>query len=161
AQHHAAMPVAEIPAFMEALRAQQGTAARALEFAILCSARSAEIFGCAWAEVEGDLWTIPASRMKSGRRHEVPLSRRALEIVEQMRAQGRGDFVSPGGDGQKPLGQTGLRHVLKQLGRRDLTVHGFRSCFRDWSGDYTRFPREVAEAALAHVIGDKAEQAYR
>jgi integrase len=161
AQHHAAMPVAELPAFMAELRVQQGTAARALEFAILTAARSAEIFGARWNEIQDDVWTVPAERMKSERKHEVPLSNRALAIIEQMRAQRSGDLVFPGRDGPKPLGQTGLRHVLKQLGRRDLTVHGFRSCFRDWSGDYTRFPREVAEAALAHVIGDKSEQAYR
>jgi integrase len=160
-QHHAAMAVAEIPAFMEALRGQQSTAARALEFAILCSARSAEIFGCAWSEVEGELWTIPGSRMKSGRKHKVPLPRRAVAIIEQMRAQRQGELVFPGRDGLKPLGQTGLRHVLKQLGRRDLTVHGFRSCFRDWCGDHTNFPREIAEAALAHAVGDKVEAAYR
>jgi integrase len=161
AQHHAAMPIAELPAFMATLRAQQGTAARALEFGILCAARSAEIFGCAWSEIEGDLWIIPPERMKSGRRHEVPLSKRALAIIEQMRAQRSGELVFPGRDGSKPLGQTALRHVLKQLGRRDLTVHGFRSCFRDWCGDHTNFAREVAEAALAHVVGDRVELAYR
>jgi integrase len=159
--HHAAMAVAEIPSFMEALRGQQTTAARALEFAILCAGRSGEIFGCRFAEIDGDVWTIPAERMKSGRTHEVPLSKRALAIVEQMRAQRSGDFVFPGRDGQKPLGQTGLRHVLKQLGRSDVTTHGFRSTFRDWCGDRTAFPREVAEAALGHAIGDKVEAAYR
>jgi integrase len=91
----------------------------------------------------------------------VPLSKRAIELVEQMRAQRSGDLVFPGRDGQKPLGQTGLRHVLKQLGRRHVTAHGFRSAFRDWAGDHTAFPREVAEAALAHVVGDKVEAAYR
>jgi integrase len=160
AQHHAAMPVAELPAFMSELRAQQGTAARALEFAILTAARSGEVFGARWGEVEGDVWVIPAERMKSGRKHEVPLSQRALAIIDEMAAQRQGELVFPGRDGLKPLGQTGLRHVLKQLGR-DVTAHGFRSAFRDWAGDHTHFPREVAEAALAHVIGDKAEQAYR
>jgi integrase len=161
AQHHAAMAVAEVPAFMAALRAQQGTAARALEFAILTAARSGEVFFADFSEIEGDIWIVPAERMKRGRAHEVPLSKRALEIIEQMRAQRSGDFVFSGRDGQKPLGQTGLRHVLKQLGRRDLTVHGFRSAFRDWAGDHTAFPREVAEAALGHAIGDKVEAAYR
>jgi integrase len=159
--HHAAMAVAEIPAFMQTLRGQQGTAARALEFAILCASRSGEVFGCLWSEIDGDVWTIPAERMKSGRKHEVPLSKRAIELAEQMRAQRSGDLVFPGRDGLKPLGQTGLRHVLKQLGRRDVTAHGFRSAFRDWAGDHTAFPREVAEAALAHVVGDKVEAAYR
>jgi integrase len=159
--HLAAMACAELAAFMAELRGQQGTAACALEFAILTAARSGEVFGARWSEIEGHVWTIPAERMKSGREHQVPLSKRAIEIVEQMRAQRSGDLVFPGRDGSKPLGQTGLRHVLKQLGRRDVTAHGFRSAFRDWAGDHTAFPREVAEAALAHVVGDKAEQAYR
>jgi len=161
AQHHAAMAVAEVPAFMQALRAQQGTAARALEFAILTAARSGEVFGARWDEIEGDVWTVPAERMKSARQHAVPLSKRALEILAQMRAQRSGDLMFPGRDGSKPLGATGLRHVLKQLGRSDGTVHGFRSAFRDWAGDHTAFPREVAEAALGHAIGDKVEAAYR
>src|SRR5262245_45969667 len=120
AQHHAAMAVAEIPAFMESLRTQQGTAARALEFAILTAARSGEVFGAHWDEIEGDVWIIPAGRMKSGRKHEVALSKRVLAIIEQMAAQHQGGLLFPGRDGLKPLGQTGLRHVLKQLGRRDL-----------------------------------------
>jgi len=161
AQHHAAMAVAEIPAFMEAVRGQQGTAARALEFAILTSARSNEVFGARFEEIDGDIWTIPAERMKSGREHKVPLSKCAVEILRQMRAQRSGDLVFPGRDGLKPLGQTGLRQVLKQLGRSDVTAHGFRSAFRDWCGDHTNFPREVAEAALAHAVGDKVEAAYR
>jgi integrase len=161
AQHHAAMAVAEIPAFMHALRAQHGTAARALEFGILCASRSGEVFDCRWSEIEGDIWVVPGSRMKSGREHKVPLTGPALAIIEQMRAQRQGDLVFPGRDGLKPLGQTALRHVLKQLGRRDVSVHGFRSTFRDWCGDYTNFPREVAEAALAHSVGDKVEAAYR
>jgi integrase len=161
AQHYAAMAVAEVPAFMQALRGQQSTAARALEFGILCANRSGEVFGCRWSEIEGDVWTIPAERMKSGRKHEVPLSRRALAIIEQMAALRQGELVFPCRDGQKPLGQTALRHVLKQLGRGDVTAHGFRSAFRDFAGDRTNFPREVAEAALAHAVGDKVEAAYR
>jgi integrase len=161
AQHHAAMPVAELPAFMAELRAQQGTAARALEFAILTAARSAEIFGAHFNEIEGDIWTVPAKRMKAGREHQVPLARRATEIIEQMRAQRQGGLVFPGRDGSKPLGQTALRQVLKRLGRSDVTAHGFRSVFRDWCGDHTIFAREVAEAALAHAVGDKVEAAYR
>jgi integrase len=161
AGHLAAMAIAEVPAFMADLRGQQGTAARALEFAILTAARSGEVFGTRFDEIEDDVWTLPAERMKSGRKHEVPLSKRALEIVKQMRAQRSGDLMFPGRDGGKPLGQTGLRHVLKQLGRSDGTVHGFRSAFRDWAGDCTNFAREVAEAALGHAIGDKVEAAYR
>src|SRR5262249_9612632 len=124
-------------------------------------ARTGETIGARWDEIEGDVWTVPAERMKSGRKHEVPLSKRALAIIEQMAAQRQGELVFPGRDGLKPLGQTGLRHVLKHVGRRDVTAHGFRSTFRDWAGDHTAFPREVAEAALAHSVGDKVEAAYR
>src|SRR5262249_35736101 len=161
AQHHAAIAVAEVPAFMQALRAKQGTAARALEFAILTAARSGEVFGARWDEIEGDIWTVPAGRVKSGREHKVPLSTRAVEVVDEMPAQRSGELMPPGRDGSKRLGQTGLRHVLKKLGRSDGTVHGFRSAFRDWAGDHTNFAREVAEAALGHAIGDKVEAAYR
>jgi integrase len=157
------MPFAELPAFMNALRGQQGTAARALEFAILTAARSGEVFDAVWNEFEGDLWTVPAERMKSGRSHAVPLSPRAIAILSEMRGlrQGEQPLTFPGRNGVKPLGAAAFRQVMARLGRDDVTAHGFRSAFRDWCGDRTNFPREVAEAALAHAVGDKAEQAYR
>src|SRR5262245_60338302 len=160
-QHHAAMPFAEAPTLMAKLRAEQGVAARALEFLILTAARSGEVFDAVWNEFDGDLWTVPAERMKSGRSHAVPLAPRALELLAEMRALRQGELVFPGRDGQRPLGPAAMRQVLVRLGHGDVTAHGFRSAFRDWAGDRTNFAREVAEAALAHVIGDKAEQAYR
>jgi integrase len=160
-KHLAAMEIPDVPEFMGRLRDEAGTAARALEFGIINAARTGEVFGARWDEIEGDVWIIPGSRMKSGREHKVPLSRRALEILEQMAAQRTCDLVFPGRDGSSPLGQTALRQVMKRLGRSDVAVHGFRSTFRDWCGDHTNFPREVAEAALAHVIGDRVEAAYR
>jgi len=150
-----------VPAFMNALRAEQGTAARALEFLILTAARSGEVFDAVWKEFEGNLWTVPAARMKAGRKHEVPLSPRALGILAEMRALAPSGLVFPGRDGAKPLGPAAFQQVLARIGRGDVTVHGFRSTFRDWCGDRTNFPREVAEAALAHAVGDKAEQSYR
>lgn len=159
AEHHAALPYAELPAFMVALREQEGVAARALEFAILTAARTGEIIGATWDEIEGDVWTIPRERMKASREHRVPLSARALAILAEMR--GKGDFLFPGGKPGKPLSNMALTMTLRRMDRGDITPHGFRSTFRDWCGDHTEFPREVAEAALAHAVGDKAEQAYR
>jgi integrase len=141
---------------MTRLREQEGIAARALEFAILTAARTGEIIGATWSEIEGDVWTVPKERMKGSREHRVPLSARAVTILQNMK--GKGDFLFPGG---KPLSNIALTMTLRRMGRGDLTTHGFRSTFRDWCGDHTEFPREVAEAALAHAVGDKAEQAYR
>jgi integrase len=145
------------------LRAHGTTAARALEFLIICAARSNETLGAVFGEIDfaDEVWVIPGSRMKSGREHRVPLSRRAIEILREQRAFGESGPVFRGRDGLKPLGPTSLRDSLRTLGHGNITVHGFRSAFRDWCGDCTAFPREVAEAALAHIVGDKAEQSYR
>lgn len=160
--HHAALPYEQVPSFMARLRGVETVAARALEFAILTAARSGEVYGarCAEVDVATALWTIPAHRMKSGRPHRVPLSPRAVEIVETMGKFRISDFVFPGQRYGKPLSHVSLSKVLDRLDV-DATPHGFRSAFRDWAGDMTDFPREVAEAALAHVVGDAAEQAYR
>lgn len=160
--HHAALPYADVPAFITSLRERDGTAALALEFAILTAARSGEVMGARWAEMDlvAKVWTIPGNRMKAGREHRVPLSARALEIVTALAEAKTGDFVFPGNKPDKPLSAMALEMVLRRM-KTDATVHGFRSSFRDWAGNETSFPREIAEQALAHVIGDKAEQAYR
>jgi integrase len=159
--HHAAMPYTEVPAFMERLRALETIAAKALEFCILTAARSGEVYGCRWSEIEGSIWKIPPHRMKAGREHRVPLSERALEIIEGLRATQTNEFVFLGQRAGKPLSHIAMSKVLDRLGAKVATVHGFRSAFRDWAGNETHFAREVAEAALAHVVGDSAEQAYR
>ncbi len=162
-EHHAALAYPEIGAFMAELRQQEGVAARALEFAILTAARTGEVIGARWDEfnlAEG-LWTVPAERMKGGREHRVPLADAALAIVGQMAAIRSGDFVFPGQRTGQPIGAMGLLYKLGQMGRRDVTVHGFRSSFRDWAAERTGFLSEVAEMALAHAVGDQVEAAYR
>jgi integrase len=160
-EHHAALPYREIGAFVEELRKQQGIGARALEFAILTAARSGEVRGAVWEEfdIEAGVWVIPAERMKARREHRVPLSARAVEIVQSM--QGLSTFVFPGARHDKPLSDMTLTAALRRMQRGDLTAHGFRSTFRDWCAEQTAYPSEVAEMALAHTVGDKVEAAYR
>jgi integrase len=154
--------VNEVPKFMVALRERDGIAARALEFAILTAARSGEVFGASWNEfdLEARVWTVPAARMKAGRVHRVPLSARAVEILRGMEQKRLSDLVFPGTKPGRPLSVMALEMVLRRM-KVDVTVHGFRSAFRDWAGERTHFPREVAEAALAHLVGDAVERAYR
>jgi integrase len=161
--HHAAMPYADVPAFLEALRQRYAIAGLALEFCILTAARTGEVLGARWEEIDmtGHVWTIPGARMKAGREHRVPLSGRALAILDIMAAARIGDFVFPGQKKGKPLSGMAMEMMLRRMKIENATVHGFRSSFRDWAGNETNFPRELAEQALAHVIGDKAEQAYR
>lgn len=161
--HHAAMDYEAIPKFFERLRERDATAALALEFAILTAARSGEALGARWSEIDFDkrLWGVPAERMKAGRAHRVPLSGRALAILEKLAEAKIGVFIFSGQKATKPLSSMALEMMLRRMGVQGATVHGFRSAFRDWAGNETDFPRELAEAALAHVIGDKAEQAYR
>lgn len=162
-KHHAALPYAEIAEFVAELRQQDGIAARALEFAILTAARTSEVIGAKWGEINRAerLWIIPAERMKSGREHRVPLSDAVLAIVDAMAAIRSGDFVFPGGKAARPLSNMSMLMTLRRMGRADLTAHGFRSTFRDWAAERTSFPAEVAEMALAHVVSDKVEAAYR
>jgi len=162
-QHHAALPYAELGAFMADLRQQNGIGARALEFAILTAARTAEVIGARWDEINfGEkLWTVPAARMKAGREHRAPLSHATIEILEKMQAIRTDEFVFPGSRSGHPISNMAMTMVLRRMGRGDLTVHGFRSSFRDWTADQTNFPREVAEMALAHAVSDKVEAAYR
>lgn len=160
--HHAALPFNELPAFMASLRQREGVAALALEFAILTAARTGEVRFARWDEIDATakVWTLPAERMKAKRPHRVPLCRRALEIVEAMRQLRRDGYLFPGHAKDKPLSNGAMERVLDRMGKA-VTVHGFRSSFRDWAGEATNFPREVVEAALAHVVGDATERAYR
>ncbi len=158
-EHHAALPYSEMAAFMEALRGRDGIGARALEFAILTAGRTGEVLGARWSEVDGDVWTMPAERMKAGRAHRVPLAKRTLEILQAMPREG--EFVFPGGRAGKSLSNMALLETLRRMERGDLTAHGFRSTFRDWAAERTGYPREVAEMALAHAVGNAVEAAYR
>jgi integrase len=155
-EHHAALPYAEAAAFMASLRQRSGVKARALEFAILTAARTGEAIGARWPEIdlERKLWVVPSTRMKSGREHRSPLADRALEILSEMAAIRSSEFVFPGQSSGRPIGELALFTCLRDMGRSDVTVHGFRSSFRDWAGNETSFPRELAEHALAHVVGD-------
>jgi integrase len=160
--HHKAMPFTDVPAFMDAIRKREGSAPAALEFAILNAARSGEVLGARWNEIdlEGRLWTIPAERMKAGRPHRVPLSDRAVEILKSMFKIRASDFVFPGMKAERSLSSMALEMLLRRM-KSEVTVHGFRSAFRDWADESTAFPREIAEAALAHLVGDAVERAYR
>ena len=160
--HHKAMPFADVPAFVARLRSMQGAAPRALEFAILTAARSGEVLGARWDEIDlqGKLWTVPPARMKAGREHRVPLSNRAAALLKELHEARTSHFVFPGFKRGGPLSNMALEAVLRRA-KVDVTTHGFRSSFRDWAGDSTSFARDVVEAALAHAIENKTEAAYR
>lgn len=160
--HHAAMAFDDIPQFIERLRKTQGLGALALEFLILTAARSGEVFAAKRSEfdLKTKVWTVPGLRMKSGREHRVPLSERASEIIRDISDKHSGEFIFPGLRPGTHLSSMTLAMVLRRMDL-DCTVHGFRSTFRDWAGERTSFPREIAEAALAHVVGDATERAYR
>jgi integrase len=164
-EHHAALPYGELPGFLAALREQEGISARALEFTILTAARTGETIFARWSELNflDKTWTVPADRMKAGREHRVPLSARALAILQEMQAHRHADdgFVFPGGKPGKPLSNMAFLRLLQRMKRDEVTAHGFRSTFRTWAAECTSYPREVVEAALAHVIGDATEQAYQ
>lgn len=161
-KHFAALPFAEIHGFMDAVRKQEGNAARALELVILTACRTSEAINARWAEIDLDakVWTIPAERMKAKREHRVPLSDAAVELLKQMQSRVEGEYVFAGGKPDKPLSSMAMLALLKRMGR-DFTVHGFRSTFRVWAAEMTKFPREIAEAALAHVVRDQTEAAYQ
>ena len=163
-EHHAALPRAKLPGFLVSLRGQEGIAARAFEFAILTAARTGEIIGAQWSEMDllDKTWTLPATRMKSGREHRVPLSAHALAILKEMQAhrQSEDAFVFPGGRNGRPLSNMAFLMLLRRMGLGDVTAHGFRSSFRDWVAERTNFPAEVAEMALAHTVSDKTVAAY-
>jgi len=161
-RHHVALPFGELPSFMIALRERAGVAARALEFAILTAARTGEVIGATWGEIDlaTRTWTVPANRMKGHREHRVPLSDRAIALLEEMAGTQSNAFVFSRHEG-KPLSNMALLMMLRRMGRSDVTTHGFRASFRTWAAERTGFPREVVEAALAHVIGNKVEAAYQ
>lgn len=171
--HHAAMPFDQVAAFMTALRQRPAVAARALEFTILTAARTGETRGATVGEfdLKAAVWTVPAERMKAGREHRVALSARAVEIVREMIAEAtlilnQGEklpddlLIFPGPKGG-PMSNMAMDMLLRRMDAGEVTVHGFRSTFRDWAGETTNFAREVAEAALAHKVGDETELAYR
>ena len=162
-KHHPALPYNEMAEFIAALRNQEGTAARSLEFLILTASRTGEVIGARWDEIDlkEKIWAVPATRMKAGREHRVPLSAAAVAVLEEMMEVRESDFVFSGGKRGKPLSNMAMLAVLKRMDRGDLTAHGFRSSFRDWAAERTSFPHEVAEMALAHTVGDKVEAAYR
>jgi integrase len=161
--HHAAMPYQEVAAFIARVREREAVAALALEFCILTAARSGEVLKCRWSEIDlkNKVWTVPPERMKAGRAHRVPLSARATAILHQLEPAKPDAFVFPGQKRGRPLTDMAMERVLRRMNIENATVHGFRSSFRDWAGNVSHFPREIVEGALAHVIGDKAEQAYR
>jgi integrase len=166
-EHHAALPWREIGDFVLALKDQQGVGARALRFAILTAARSGEVRGARWSEIDmsAATWTVPAGRMKGGREHRIPLSEAALGILRDMaevRVSNDSDaLVFPGRDAGRPLSDMSLTAVLRRMRLGELTAHGFRSSFRDWAAETTAHPTELVEMALAHAVSNKVEAAYR
>jgi integrase len=164
--HHAALPWPEIAAFMSTLCEQEGVAALALRFAILTAARTGEVIGARWSEFDLStaVWIVPAERMKGRREHRVPLSDAATTVLQaamKLRVDESADWVFPGGKAGRPLSNMAMAALLRRMDRGDLTVHGFRSTFRDWAGERTSYPTDVAEAALAHVTGNRTQSAYQ
>jgi integrase len=161
-EHHAALPWREIGAFMATLAGQEGIAAMALRFAILSAARTGEVIGARWSEIDMQhaVWIIPAERMKAAREHRVPLSEPAMAVLREAGKLRSGDFVFQGAKAGAGLSNMAMLVLLRRMGRGDLTTHGFRSTFRDWAAE-TAKPADIAEAALAHVVGDKTVAAYQ
>jgi integrase len=164
---HPSLAYDEGATFMAALRAKEKmgvtAAALALQFTILTAARTNEAIGAGWSEIDlkHKVWTIPTERMKAQREHRVPLCAEALRVLERARALHNGDLVFPSRPFDRQLSSASMMALLKRMGRTNLTVHGFRSTFRTWAAERTMFPREVAEAALAHLVGDDTERAYQ
>jgi integrase len=148
---------------MAALREQATLSGMALELTILTAARTGEVLGARWDEINlrEQVWVVPADRMKAHREHRVPLSDPAIALLERLQIARQGDFIFPGRKSGRPLTGMVLFDVLRRMGRSDLTVHGFRSSFRDWAAERTNFPSELAEMALAHAVGSRVEAAYR
>lgn len=162
-QHHPAMPFKEVPAFLAVLRSRESLAARALELCVLTATRTSEAIGARWTEfdLQEGVWTIPSERMKAGREHVIPLPGAALAIVKALPRYEGSPFVFPGLTGKSHLSNMAMAMLLRRMGKDQITVHGFRSSFRDWASEVTQFPQEVAEMALAHTITSKVERAYR
>jgi len=162
-EHHPALPYAEVADFVAKLREREGVAARALEFLILTAARTGEILGMRKEEIDwaARMWRVPAERMKADREHRVALSQCAIDLLRALPTEDGNGFVFIGSRPGRGLSEPALAQVLRRMGRTDISVHGFRSTFRDWCAEQTNFPREVAELALAHRVGDKTERAYQ
>jgi integrase len=166
-EHLAALPYADLPTFLARLRQRDAVAALGLEFLILTAARTGEVVGSRWSEIDlpEKTWTVPARRMKASREHRVPLSPRAIAILQEMQSCLDSDntdrFVFPGARPAQPLSNMAFLMLLRRMEISDLTVHGFRATFKTWASERTSFQNEIVEAALAHVTGDKVEQAYR
>lgn len=160
--HHPAMPYREVGAFMRELKSEIGFAPRALEFTILTACRTGEVLGATWQEIDfrGRVWTIPAERMKNNREHRVPLTNTAVEVLRKVKGY-HPTLVFPGARKDKLLSNMAMLHVLERTGRSNLTVHGFRSTFRDWAAEMTQYPEAIAEMCLAHTVGSAVENAYR
>ena len=161
AKHYPALPFVEITSFMKQLKRQDGIAAKCLEFTILCAARTNEAIGATWDEIDIDakIWTIPAERMKAEKEHRVPLSDRSIDLLKEMQSFITNDFVFP--SAKKGLSNMAMLKLLKRMDRQNITVHGFRSSFRDWAAELTEYPNFVVEMSLAHTIKNQAEAAYR
>jgi integrase len=161
-EHHAALPYSEISAFVKALAQREAIAARALEFLILTGARTGEVLGARWTEIDraANAWTVPPERMKRKREHRVPLSKLAIAVVNSL-PHSQNEFVFPGGRPARPLTNGALMEMVQRMGRSDLTVHGFRATFRTWAAECTAYPREVIEVALAHRVYGDTEGAYQ
>lgn len=161
--HHAALPYEAAPSFFAELQDNTSVSGLGLQFLILTAARTSEVRLASWDEIdmETKVWTIPAARMKAGRIHRVPLSPLACKLLDDLRSEMSGSFIFPGARRNRPLSEMAFAMLLRRLERPDITVHGFRSTFRDWAAEQTGHPREIAEAALAHVVGDSTERAYR
>jgi integrase len=162
-KHLAAMPYGDMADFMATLRARQSTSARCLELTILTGARTGEAINARWSEIDlaAGVWTVPASRMKMGVEHRVPLAPRAVEILRELHKRRSGEFVFGNVGTGRPISNMTMLKMLALMGRGDLTVHGFRSTFTDWAHETTDFPDIVIDMALAHKVGDKVQAAYR
>lgn len=165
ARHHPAMPYQDVPEFVRSLKGRLSTAARALHFLILTAARTGEVLGATWKEIdlEAKIWTVPADRMKAGAEHRVPLTPAAIAVLNAVAIHGRAAdaYVFPSQKVGSPLSAMSMLMLLRRMKVTDVTPHGFRSTFRDWAGEETKHPREVAEAALAHQVGNAVERSYR
>jgi integrase len=161
--HFPAMPYRDVPALVEKLRTVDSAPALAAELCILTAARRGEVLGASWSEIdmEARVWTIPATRMKAGKEHRIPLSSRAIEILERMADRRVNDFVFASDRSRGAIAISSMLSLLRRMGVEGATPHGFRSAFRDWCGSETHFPREIAEEALAHSVGNAVERAYR
>ena len=162
-EHHPALPWLEMGAFMVKLREQEGVAAKAVELAILTACRSGEVRGAVWEEFDLDagIWIIPPERMKAKKEHRVPLQEKAIQLLRKQKELFPNGYVFPGMKEGKPLSDMSLTAVLRRMEQNEITVHGFRSSFRDWAAESTAYPNEMVEMALAHTIGNKVEAAYR